>query len=166
MVLWEKVDWKRKEKITEVRMANRMALLLLVSLIIPQFVDTIRLLISNHISWWNTPLSICYSTSILQQSIIQFIKNLHQSRSLTELWTAGYNSSTYEQKKEVRWWNAGTNITVFMTSDIPSKSVESIGFSAGIGWWCDYLYPCGYIQILPTNIVCKILSRIWIYWPG
>jgi hypothetical protein len=50
MVLWEKVEWEKKEKITDVRMAKRIVLLLLASLIIPQFVDTIRLLMNNHIS--------------------------------------------------------------------------------------------------------------------
>jgi hypothetical protein len=44
MVLWEKPDWKRKEKIAVVRMAKSMALLLLASLIILQLVD----IISTH----------------------------------------------------------------------------------------------------------------------
>jgi hypothetical protein len=48
MVLWEKVDWKRKEIIVVVRMAKKIALLLLASLNIPQFVDTFNLLINNH----------------------------------------------------------------------------------------------------------------------
>jgi hypothetical protein len=50
MLLWEKVNWKRKEKIAEIRMAKIMALLLLASLNIPQLVDTIRPFINNHVS--------------------------------------------------------------------------------------------------------------------
>ena len=54
MVVWEKVDWKRKEKMAEVRMTKRMALLLLASLNIPQFFDTIRPFINNHVSRSNS----------------------------------------------------------------------------------------------------------------
>jgi len=48
------------------------------------------------------PPSSWQGASILQQLIIQSINNLPQSRSLTELWTAGYNSSADESKNDMK----------------------------------------------------------------
>jgi hypothetical protein len=50
MVLWEKLDWKKNENVTEMSMTKSKALLLQVTLIIPQFSDTFSPLINNQFS--------------------------------------------------------------------------------------------------------------------